>query len=60
MSALVKNLDPEKEFFPMVVRRSNILVDALRRMQRMTFKPEKTIEVEYFVATLHILVPVVQ
>ena len=43
--ALVNRCPPNREFFPMVVRRSNVLVDALRRMQRLSFAPEKTLQV---------------
>lgn len=43
--SLVNKLSPQEEFFPMVVRRSNVLVDALRRIQRSTFAPEKTLQV---------------
>ena len=31
--------------FDMVVRRSNILTDALRRMERLSFNPEKELNV---------------
>ena len=33
------------EYFAMIVRRSNVLDDALRRMQRLIFAPEKPLQV---------------
>lgn len=45
---LVKKYPVHVEHFPMVVRRSNVLNDALRRMQRLIFVPEKTLQVWAF------------
>ena len=45
VSALVKKCPPHREYFAMIVRRSNVLDDALRRMQRLIFAPEKPIQV---------------